>query len=143
MALDHLMSQELTQSLPWDLLCKTLQGHQGQPRPEWKQDTLPKPSSTGLQRPPQSDKMFISGPLSGALHPAVMLPAHPGPLPPCQAPPTAAQGHWQSGTAGPAAPTQDSGHLFSPQKQFHMGEPSPIISFREGLGSTGGRASKL
>lgn len=32
MALDHLFSQELTQSVPWDLLCKTLQGHQGQPR---------------------------------------------------------------------------------------------------------------
>lgn len=64
--------------------------------------------------------MSISGPPSGALHPAVTLPAHPGPLPPCQAPPTATLGQWQSGATGPAAPTLRSGHLFSHQQMGSM-----------------------
>lgn len=48
------------------------------------------------------------------------VPAHPGPLPPCLAPPAATQGHWQSGATGPAAPTWGSGDLSSHQKLFHI-----------------------
>lgn len=141
------MSQALTQSLPWDLLCETLH-----PRPSGSAKTRVEAGhptqikSLAYKGHREVSKMSISGPPSGALHPAVTLPAHPGPLPPCQAPPTATLGQWQSGATGPAAPTLGSGHLFSHQQQFHVqwenDPPSPpsgriLAALVEGQASPG------
>lgn len=109
--------------LPRGLLCKTLQGQQGQLRPEdGQQGTLPGSSSPGLQRPPQGDQDVNLWAIIGCPTPSSDAAYQPGSTSQLaehlQLQP---RWRWQSGAVRPAAPALGSGHLFSHQTRSRAG----------------------